>query len=361
MPGAPDIPDGFTLLREDLDHVARHAETAWPALRGARIFLTGGTGFFGRWMVESLLWANQRLGLGADLVVLSRDPDSFVGNRAPHLRSRPGLEFLRGDMTDFHYDGPPCSHIVHAASEANLDRDPCWAGRHLRTALGGTMRLTQMAARHKPDALLVLTSGAVYRDAPATGNRCVEDHCGLDDCLDEKTVYGYAKRTMELLVAAGAAESGYRAVIARCFSFCGPYLPLDANYALGNFLRDAMAGRPIVVSGDGTPLRSYLHMADLTSWLWVLLAKGTSGRPYNVGGDQATSVAELARLIARVAGGGPVEIRGTPVPGRPPAAYLPSIERASQELGLGVRIDLETAIARTLLWLRAQQRAATIG
>ena len=87
-------------LAEDLDELLERTRYLWPELRGARIFLTGATGFFGRWIMESFLWANGRLGLGAELVALSRDPEAFLA-RTPELASHPALLFVRGDQVDF--------------------------------------------------------------------------------------------------------------------------------------------------------------------------------------------------------------------------------------------------------------------
>jgi dTDP-glucose 4,6-dehydratase len=144
-------------------------------------------------------------------------------------------------------------------------------------------------------------------------------------------------------------------VTARAFAFVGPYLPLDAHFAVGNFMRDALAGDTIRVGGDGTPYRSYLHAADLAVWLWTMLARGRGGRAYNVGSDEAMSIRELADAVSRAArtiGRNPIVSIARPAdPSAPPARYVPSTRRASEELGLRVRISLDDALARTLEWL----------
>jgi len=350
-------PNGFTLFQEDLEHVARHLDDDWDRLRGAHLFVTGGTGFFGIWLLESLLWANETRQLGMRVTVLSRSPDRFLSERAPHLKNRPGLQFIAGSLTDFPFPADACSHILHAASETNLERSTDWAQRHLDAALDGTRRLIDMARQYESQAMLITTSGAVYSPMDSIiDDRCIEGPAGMADYASERIVYGQSKRIMEIMTAVAAQQFGFRALIARCFAFVGPYLPLDANYAIGNFLRDALAGRDIVVGGDGTPLRSYLYAADLTVWLLRILVRGRSGVPYNVGGEQAISIAELARTVARVAeGAASVQVKGTPVPGAKPSTYLPSIARARQELGLDVSVPIDDAIARTLAWHRSRQ------
>jgi nucleoside-diphosphate-sugar epimerase len=348
------IPRGYTLFEADLELAASLLEDDLRQLNDAHLFITGGTGFFGIWLLECLLWAKETRGLKLRMTVLSRSPEAFLEKRAPHLREREGLSFIAGSLTTFEPPADPVTHILHCASETNLEQSSDWAQRHLDAAIDGTRRLLDMAAQHRSEAVLITTSGAVYTPMDSVvDNLCVEGPAGVADYASERTVYGQAKRMMEVMTSVAAQSNGYRALIARCFAFVGPYLSLDANYAIGNFMRDALTGRTITVGGDGTPLRSYLYAADLVVWLMRILVRGRSGVPYNVGGDEIVSIGELARLTAQIGGAADnVVIKGTPVPGAKPSAYLPSLARTESELGLKVSVPLEEAIRRTMEWNR---------
>jgi dTDP-glucose 4,6-dehydratase len=339
-------------LADDLEHILTHTRGLWDELRGRRLFLTGGTGFFGCWLLESFAWANDRLDLGAEAVVLTRNPDAFR-RKAPHLAGHPAVRLHQGDVRDFRFPDGPFSHVIHAATEASAalnDEQPLVM---LDTVVEGTRRAMEFA-RHKGARKFLLTSsGAVYGRQPSDLTHVPEGYPGAPDVFDHRSAYGEGKRLAEHLCVLSGRCHGLEPRIARCFAFLGPYLPLDIHYAAGNFLRDGLRGGPIQVGGDGTPWRSYLYAADLAVWLWTLLFRGTPCRAYNVGSDQGVTIADLARATASVCGSScTVSIARQPVPGRPTERYVPSVARARAECGLEVRIGLEEALRRTVAWHR---------
>ena len=125
------------------------------------------------------------------------------------------------------------------------------------------------------------------------------------------------------------------------------------RYAISNFLRDALAGQPLKILGDGTPLRSYLHAADLAAWLWTLLLHPDSQGAYNIGSSEAISIADCARAVAKIVDPTlSVSISVPPDLGRPASRYVPDTGRAARELGLRQLIPLNDGIRRTAAWLR---------
>jgi dTDP-glucose 4,6-dehydratase len=262
------VPTGYSLFQMDLDHVAREADSIWRDFAGASIFITGGTGFFGMWLVEGILWANALQGLNLHVTVLSRDPEQFLAGRGKHLRGNPCLTVLAGNITTFSSASARFTHIIHAASESKANTSVNWASSHLTAALEGTRRIIDLAAEHGTKVVLLTSSGAVYQQIDPPLAEChIEGPGRRDDYTSIRSVYAEAKRMMEVMLAAGSERYGYRVAIARCFAFSGPYMPLAGNIALGNFIRDVLARRDIVVESDGTALRSYLYGADLAVWL----------------------------------------------------------------------------------------------
>ena len=333
-----------------MDHVLAHTNGLWEELRGRRVFITGGTGFFGCWLLESFIRANDTLKLDATVLVLTRDAASF-GKKAAHLASHPAVKFQEGDVRSFAFASGTFACVIHAATEASAklnEEDPLLM---LDTITEGTRRTLEFAEHCGARKFLLASSGAVYgKQAPEVA-QVSEDYTGAPDVTNPGSAYAEGKRLAEFMCAVYHKKYGLETKIARCFAFVGPYLPLDAHFAVGNFIRDALRGGPVRVGGDGTPHRSYLYAADLAIWLWHILFRGAPCRPYNVGSDADVTIADLAGTVAGVCQPRPeVLVAKAPPPGKPDERYVPSIERASLELGLRPLIDLPEAIKRTMNW-----------
>ena len=350
-------------LAEDLDRILAQLGPLWEGLRGARIFLTGGTGFVGSWLLESLLWANDKLGLDVRVWLLTRDYQAW-SRKWPHLAYSLFVTHQEGDVRDFDFhkgrwDGSGFSHVIHAAAPTGGQVS---VREVFSTIIEGTQRVLQFARLSGASKVLFVSSGAVYGRQPVGVSHLPDDHAGGPDPLDPGSVYGEAKRAAEVLCALAIQEHGLHVTIARPFALLGPYLPLDAHYAAGNFIRDALAGGPVRVTGDGTPVRSYLYAADMAVWLWTILLRGQSGRAYNVGSEDRFKLATLARLIAGEGGIDPAA-RAVPVVIEKPVDldwvlsehYVPNTSRARCELGLRQNTELIDAIRRTAAWHRQKE------
>jgi dTDP-glucose 4,6-dehydratase len=335
-------------LARDLDHVLEHTAVAWEEMRGQRVFITGGTGFVGCWLLESFLWANDRLGLGASAVVLTRDPAAFA-RKAPHLAEHDAVRLLAGDVRSFAYPHGSFRYLVHAATESSTTLNADDPLAMLDTVVRGTERALEFARLCGVEKFLLTSSGAVYGRQPPELSHVSEEYQGAPDTTDPRSAYGEGKRVAEHLCTLYHRRHAIQTKIARCFAFAGPYLPLGVHFAFGNFLRDGLNGGPVRVQGDGSPYRTYLYAADLAVWLWTVLFRGTPGRAYNVGDDRPVSIAELARLVA-VHFGTSARVAREATPGKPAERYVPDVRRAREELGLRSWISLEEAVARTARW-----------
>ncbi len=332
----------------DLDAVVDQV-TGWEKLRGARLFITGGTGFLGRWMLEVLARADARHALGVAAVVMSRDPARFAAS-APHLAACPAFRFVAGDvLAPFIADGA-FSHVIHAATDASADLNLNHPRKMFDTVVDGTRRALDFAADKRPDRFLYFSSGAVYGAQPWEVTHTPEDWRGAPDCSEAKNAYGEGKRAGEMLCAIHAKQDRLDVVTARIYAALGPLLSLDIHFAAGNFIRDVLAGRAIRIVGSGTAVRSLLYVGDLTAWLFQALLQAPRGAIYNMGSEEAVTIAELARRIAHVLGGAEVEVLGQPDPGWNPGRYVPSTATIRRELGVLQSVTLDDSIRRTARW-----------
>jgi dTDP-glucose 4,6-dehydratase len=334
----------------DLDHILTTTAPLWEEMRNQRLFITGGTGFFGCWLLESFSHINRQLNLNAQATVLTRDPAAFA-LKCPQIAADPALTFLKGDVRTYDFPTGNFPFVIHAATETTAKQGPNQPTELLTAIIDGTEHTLDFARTHATRKLLLTSSGAVYGKQPGNLTHIPEDYLGGPNPLDPASVYGEGKRIAEQMCALTATNSDIQIKIARCFAFVGPHLPLDAHFAIGNFIGDILAKRPIRIGGDGTPRRSYLYAADLAIWLWTMLFKSPSLTPINVGSANDLSILELARAVAQTLNPSTdIQVAKQLIPGASIARYVPSVDRAKDLLGLTESINLQEAIRRTAAW-----------
>ncbi len=326
-------------------------KTDFRRLKGSTVFLTGASGFFGTWLLESLFFANQQLSLGCKVIAVSRNPAPFL-KRFPHLGENGFLDFIQGDLNDLVLPKELRSDfVVHAASETLGGDLPEGSSITPESMVQATKKILDFAENSGARRMLFISSGAVYgRQSPDVP--LLSEDSPIQPARDlGKEIYGTGKYLSEQLAERYHHEKGLSFSSARCFAFMGPHLDLNAAFAASSFIRNARAGGPIRISGDGTALRSYLYMSDLMIWLWTVLLQGGSASRYNVGSDVPVSIKDLAVKIAAQFGKGiPVEISGKTSPGVLPERYVPSIKKARQELSLKVWNSLDQTVEKTCAW-----------
>lgn len=338
-----------TLPQADLQEIVEAMRPIVADLKNAKIFLTGGTGFFGIWLIESFLALNTHYDLQAELHILSRTPARFL-IRFPHLKEQAKLRFIKGDIQTFPLPSASFSHVIHAATSTDNDLIENAPLEMLDTIVAGTRRILDFCnSFNTPPKVLLTSSGAVYGKQPSTLMHMPETTPINLNLYDAHSTYALGKCMAEHLAYQYHRLYGLSIKIARCFAFAGPHLPLEGHFAIGNFIADALAHRPITVKANQPVFRSYQYPSDLMVWLWTILIKGESAKPYNVGSDEDKTLAQFAELIANQFTPS-LTVNAAPLENEEPSRYVPSIDFAKNTLGLYNRVPIQEALARTISW-----------
>lgn len=343
------------LIQRDCREVAADFR-ALEALRDSRVLVTGGTGFLGAWLAELTACLNDQHGFNTRLILLSSRASAF-GERLPHLAQRPDIELMECDARHVVEFPEDVNWVIHAACSPDSRVHVSDPLKTIDVLVNGTSAVLSAAARlPRLRNILYVSSGLVYGTQPQELPGISEEFWGALSPNSVAAVYAEGKRCAETLCA--AARNVYRLpiVIARPFTYIGPYQSLDKPWAVNNFLRDALLGGPIRILGDPETVRSFLYASDMAFWLYRMLVKGGDGQCFNVGSAMGVTLHELARKIAEQVPGGS-DITLPKLSSKAPAGprFVPDTARAQNELGLRVSVDLDEAIRRTLAWNQLEQ------
>lgn len=331
------------IVEEDICFVLAECYHELQTLSGKTLLISGGSGFVGSYLVETVIAFNRsHTGAPCRLLLPTRSLTS-AREKWPHFFSIENVIWFEWDGSTLESPSETCDYVIHAASPADPASYLHAPMQAMEDIANGTIAVLHYARTVGVRALLYLSSGAAYgRQAPGV-DTLEENEQGAPDLCDLSSCYGEAKRYAELL----CRTSGVPTVIARLFAFVGPYQDIDGSFAVSNFMRQAMRDKSIRIHGDGTALRTYCYASDLTVGLWKLLFSGNPGELYNVGADAPrVSIRELAELIAQQIGNVEIILEGKSGTGLR-SRYIPNTDKFKKFHS--AQIDLTEGLRRTLV------------
>jgi len=344
-----DSADKESIFLEDLQYIFDECKDLFEDIRNGSIFLTGGTGFIGIWMLEALFFSNKNSNLNINVTVLTRDVEKFREKCHRPIEDY-GFNFIQGDVTSFIYPEGNFTHVIHAATDASAYLNENHPDVMYRTIVMGTNRVLDFSVEKKVRKFLFLSSGAIYGQQPWEMTHISEDWSGSLNCLDARNTYAEAKRSAEMLCAIYAKKHELNFTSARIFSTFGPFLPLDTHFAIGNFIKNSIEKKTITINGNGLPHRSGLYISETIIWLFYTLISGHASVAYNIGSDESFSIEEIAKKVSGTLGGNDVVVLGKKDSGWNLGRYVPSVVRIKKELNVEQKIGFEEAVIRTAIW-----------
>lgn len=362
------------LLDEDLEAICADLAAEFSEIAGSRLLVTGGGGFLGYYLVQSVLHWNKKRAVGARIDVTVYDNYiRGVPDWLESLRDRPHIELRRIDLIEplpadmGHFD-----YIIHAAGIASPIYYRAKPLQCIDANVNGLRNLLDYAIAERNASrplrgFLFYSSSEIYGDPVANAIPTPETYRGNVSCTGPRACYDESKRFGETLCVTYAKQEGIPVRIARPFNNYGPGLKITDGRVIPDFAKDLLEGRDIVMLSDGSPKRTFCYATDAVTGYFKVLVRGGVGEPYNIGIDRPEiSIAELADLAVKAA----AELfgyRGKVVRGRSVEAdYLvdnpnrrcPVIDKARQELGFDPKVPIEEGIYRSLIWYGHNRIAA---
>ena len=332
---------------EDLEHIYQNTHDIWESFRGKSIFVTGGTGFFGKWLLESFIYVNEKLALNAKITTLARNPEAFLIEYPFYKEYTNTVQFVKGNILNYDFNlEEKFQFIIHAATAASESLNKSNPLLMMDTITLGTRNVLDFALTQPIEGFLFVSSGAVYGKQPFDLSNIQETDSFKIDINNSNAAYSEGKRIAELYCSTYFEKYNIPVKIARCFAFVGPYLPLNTHFAIGNFISNVIKNEDIVIMGDGSTTRSYMYASDLSIAIWKILLIGNNNKPYNVGVDKAYSLKEIALMLKKKYGN-EVQILNMNK-NLPKNIYVPNIDTLINELKIKHFVQIEEAIQKTI-------------
>ena len=311
-----------------------------------RVVVTGGAGFIGSHICDSLIRS------GRQVVCLDNLSSGRISN-IEHLLPHPDFKFQEGDVSVGIEVAGPVGAIAHFASPAS---PPDYLRRPLETLAAGSkgtengLRLAEATGAR----FVLASTSEVYGDPVVHPQD--EGYWGNVNPIGPRSVYDEAKRFAEALTMAYARHRQVNVGILRIFNTYGPRMSAGDGRVVTNFITQALRGEPLTIYGDGQQTRSFCYVDDLVRGVLAMIRLPERG-PVNLGNPEELTVTSLAELVLQITGSSsPIEYR--PLPADDPTRRRPAIDRAGEALDWKPEIPVMEGIRRTVSWLRNNSAGA---
>lgn len=347
------ITNCFTEIRNDCLLACATQPEVRTKLEFQHVSVTGGTGFLGTWIAETVAALNDEHSLGISLDLYARNVKDWA-QKYPHLSNRSDICLKSQDVKSPFAFGRKTNFVVHAAGIPNNrvhSSDPL---RVYQTTVFGINNTLEASVQLDNLTRFVNISSCLVSGSPDRLGPIAETDYFPISCGQLPKVYADSKRAAETLTAIYRSQFRMPACTVRPFTFAGPYQELDRPWALNNFMRDVMNGNDIRIHGDGSARRSYLYGSDAAWWTLAVLAKGVDGGTYNVGSPTPVTHLELVKLISDRAKSN-VRVALNTIPSKPGQKddLYPDISATQKQIGVVHTCSLEQAIDKTWRWFSA--------
>ena len=334
-------------IESDLKFIFTKCKYEFDLLTNKSILITGGTGFFGKWFLELIFYANKNYNTNILTTLITRNENRFLLEN-PHFKNNKFLKIIQIDIVDLKKINHKFDFLLHmAATSATETFNGETDANKTSTLFNGAKNIMEIAIASNIPKILFTSSGVVY----GSSSKDMKDEDDVSHSLGLEKRNGLAKGKIlaEDIISNLSLENNINFKIARCFSFVGPYLPLNIHYAIGNFINDATFKDEILINGNGSPYRSYLYISDTLIWLIKLLVGNEEG-VFNVGSERRIKIVELANMVRDIVAPSKkviIQEKEMHEGNFKRDVYLPNTSKIRDSLGVKEWTSLEDAILKT--------------
>jgi len=334
-------------IESDLNFIYIKCKYEFDLLTNKSILITGGTGFFGKWFLELIFYANKNYNTNILTTLITRNENRFLLEN-PHFKNNKFLKIIQIDIVDLKKINHKFDFLLHmAATSATETFNGETDANKTSTLFNGAKNIMEIAIASNIPKILFTSSGVVY----GSSSKDMKDEDDVSHSLGLEKRNGLAKGKIlaEDIISNLSLENNINFKIARCFSFVGPYLPLNIHYAIGNFINDATFKDEILINGNGSPYRSYLYISDTLIWLIKLLVGNEEG-VFNVGSERRIKIVELANMVRDIVAPSKkviIQEKEMHEGNFKRDVYLPNTSKIRESLGVKEWTSLEDAILKT--------------